>query len=189
MANTGSGSLATILFFFIFPAALRKGRTLADVRLLCLLCLVRICFVFLSSRCHPLLLLFAVPLTESKPHHSFFFLKGREKKKISVVRRVWFCGTMRSEIKLWNACLVCNAGMWLCVAAGGEAGVAEASLCWAVNRRSCQLLNAANCAGVSPRNRQFSAGLIQPPRTTTLNARRTTTLNARRPAYFSPPPL
>lgn len=28
MANTGSGSLATILFLFVFPAALRKGRTL-----------------------------------------------------------------------------------------------------------------------------------------------------------------
>lgn len=28
MANTGSGSLATILFLFMFQAALHKGRTL-----------------------------------------------------------------------------------------------------------------------------------------------------------------
>lgn len=35
-----------------------------------------------------------------------------------------------------------------------------AGLLAAINRRSCQLLNAANCAGVVQR---FSAGLIQPP--------------------------
>lgn len=48
-----------------------------------------------------------------------------------------------------------------------------AGLLAAINRRSCQLLNAANCTGVAPRCRQrFSARLIQPPRTLVLTARR-----------------
>lgn len=76
MANTGSGSLATILFFFIFPAALRKGRTLAGVRLS--LRLPR--FLLASSPCQPLLLLFFAP-TGGVRAASLLFPKEQEKKK------------------------------------------------------------------------------------------------------------
>lgn len=126
MANTGSGSLATILFFFIFPAALRKGRTLAGVRLCPRLALP----LFLLSLSTFVAVVFG-PIDGVQPHPLGFFSPERKEKKKKALGFgvLWLRGTMRSPIKLWNACFVYNAGRCLCICAAGKASVGETPLC------------------------------------------------------------
>lgn len=80
MANTGSGSLATILFFFIFPAALRKGKTLAFARL----CprLLHTLFLLSLSTFVAAVVVFG-PIDGVQSHHSSFALKKNKRSSFS----------------------------------------------------------------------------------------------------------